>query len=1486
MRLLRSLPFLVALLGVTPNHVEAGGKVTVKKTSFSSLPQEFFYFEDSPSILSFDQMHGTVYRSGDSGATWEAVSEGKGKVIDMYQHPFDNAKAYILTLSEKHFKTDDYGKTWQEWDSIDLPSNRQIPLPALNFHAGKGKSDYIILLAQVCEDGFEFELGDCKQRAYYTKDNFKTKPIKLLEDTHGCTFAQSTKQFDAASDDTVICIVEGSSMYTSSKRRIYVSDNYFKNGLDGGVEPKLDGQSTYQGITGVAVVQKFVIVAVKSSGTSEMALFISTNAKDWDRAEFPSDHGKVEEDAYTILESMPSSLQVDVLTTKATHPVGSMFASNSKGTQFVRILPNTNRNSRGLVDWEPIANIEGIILANIVANAAQLAESRGGVKKITSKISFDNGRTWNGLKVGSEELHLHSVSDLNNLGRVYSSPAPGMVMGIGNTGEHLSDPLSGNLYVSDDAGLSWTKARDGPHKYEFGDQGSIFVAVKDEKTDKIVYSLDHGKTWESVDLGITITPVLLTTTPDSTSTKFTMVAVGPADDDNKSRYIFFFDFSDVRGRTCKEDKSGKGDFEKWYARVDEKGDPDCLLGHKQFFWRRKKDVDCFVNNLYKEQEPEREVCKCTTEDYECDINFVREKGQPGDKCVPKKLKYDDKGKCSKPSDTFKGPSGYRLIPGDSCDKNGGEDLEKETDRTCSELSTPAPSTGKVKHTTKEFDGETYLEQFYLERSDTSSGDDETVIMRNRKSVWITYDQGEKWEQPSVFEGKEIVAIYPNPWNKDHVYFLTPKEEVIYSRDRGKTFKTLKAPGPPTGLSVDVINFHPLRKDSMIWTSHKDCPGTDCHNVAYYTTDGGDTWKSLLSYVRYCRWIANSYMKKKNVHDNMVFCERYANDDVKNGLELVTSDSFFTQQKVEFSGIKGFATMEEFINVAVVDDKKSTLKVVASLDGKTFADANFPRGFDIPHQHAYTVLESITHAVYLHVTVNDAAGKEYGAILKSNSNGTDYIMACPNVNRDEQGYVDFERMQGLEGVALANVVVNTKEVDSGAAKKYKTKITHNDGGVWSYIPTPKEDSKGERFSCSSSDTEKCSLNLHGYTERADKRHTYSSASAVGLMLAVGNVGPELTPMKNGDTFLTRNGGISWVEIHKGSFMWEFGDQGSIIVIVKQNEPTKSVLYTLDEGVKWEEYTFSDTSVNVFDISSVPSDTSRKFIVWAKENGADKFTATTIDFRGLTDKQCILDPEKPDDDDFEYWQSSHPHTDDHCLFGHQSQYARKIPSHLCYIGRRIPQPHKTFENCTCTRNDYECDYNYEMANDGSCQLVPGLSPPDHSKSCAENPDQWEWFEATGYRRIPLTTCSKGVNLDQSVSHHCPGKEGEWHDRKGGGIGAVGIFFLTLLSLCMAGVVGYVLFQRWPGKLGAIRLGDDRPRQQSPFVKYPVMALSAIVAVIAIIPSVVGVLYSAIASRLQRRPRYTTRGSFARGDFNNYDNVENDEGELLGEDSDEDV
>jgi hypothetical protein len=102
------------------------------------------------------------------------------------------------------------------------------------------------------------------------------------------------------------------------------------------------------------------------------------------------------EEAYTILPSTSYSIQVDVLSSMSMrNQIGTLFTSNSNGSYFTRSLENTNRNNNGIVDFEKVQNIEGILLANIVSNHEEVtANPRTAEKQIESRISFDDGTSF------------------------------------------------------------------------------------------------------------------------------------------------------------------------------------------------------------------------------------------------------------------------------------------------------------------------------------------------------------------------------------------------------------------------------------------------------------------------------------------------------------------------------------------------------------------------------------------------------------------------------------------------------------------------------------------------------------------------------------------------------------------------------------------------------------------------------------------------------------------------------------------------------------------------------------------------------------------------------------------------------------------------------------------------------------------------------------------------------------------------------------
>ena len=101
-----------------------------------------------------------------------------------------------------------------------------------------------------------------------------------------------------------------------------------------------------------------------------------------------------------------------------------------------------------------------------------------------------------------------------------------------------------------------------------------------------------------------------------------------------------------------------------------------------------------------------------------------------------------------------------------------------------------------------------------------------------------------------------------------------------------------------------------------------------------------------------------------------------------------------------------------------------------------------------------------------MTTSEAPRPYWGTILKSNWNGTYFGTSIENVNRDERGYVDFEKMIGLDGIALINIVSNAETAAIAGTKELQTRITHNDGGSWKTLNPPKYDSHGQTYDCRS------------------------------------------------------------------------------------------------------------------------------------------------------------------------------------------------------------------------------------------------------------------------------------------------------------------------------------------------------------------------------------------------------------------------------------
>ena len=120
----------------------------------------------------------------------------------------------------------------------------------------------------------------------------------------------------------------------------------------------------------------------------------------------------------------------------------------------------------------------------------------------------------------------------------------------------------------------------------------------------------------------------------------------------------------------------------------------------------------------------------------------------------------------------------------------------------------------------------------------------------------------------------------------------------------------------------------------------------------------------------------------------------------------------------------------------------------------------------------------------------------------------------------------------------------------------TKITFNKGGIWHDIPFPAEDSLGKPIICAN-----CSLHLHSYSHDHLFSPILSKKSALGIILATGNIGKYLSLVTDRiNNYISADGGYSWKEIAKGSHIFEVADHGGLIIIARDYKATNGIIFS--------------------------------------------------------------------------------------------------------------------------------------------------------------------------------------------------------------------------------------------------------------------------------------------------------------------------------------
>jgi len=430
----------------------------------------------------------------------------------------------------------------------------------------------------------------------------------------------------------------------------------------------------------------------------------------------------------------------------------------------------------------------------------------------------------------------------------------------------------------------------------------------------------------------------------------------------------------------------------------------------------------------------------------------------------------------------------------------------------------------------------------------------------------------------------------------------------------------------------------------------------CNHMLYLTKDLGRTFTLVTSYVVQFSWGTTEMGQQDRIF--FTHFRQKKGDQPRLSLWSKLVDFAFTDdggQKITRLVYRGnkFLVSHGFIFVAKLKDTTSqTVNLMCSSDGgKTFRASKLPQELE---EKSYTVLDTSEGSVILHVNHGSKDMDGVGNVYISDKEGTRFTLSLPNNVRSTSGDCEFDKVLSLEGVYMANFRDTPKTESDGKGKKtqndetnkeaeeleksstqtdvdkrrsartrgkdesvVRTVVSFDKGGAWSYLKPPRVDSVGKKIDCPA---DKCWLHLHGITNFHNYAPFYSIENAIGIIMGTGNVGSYLRFEPDQiNTYLSRDGGLTWVEAHKGAFIYEFGDHGGLIVMADDIKKTKQVVFSWNEGQSWYDFELSDFPVEVDNIVTEPNSTSTKFLLYGTRG--DSGVVYHMDFDPVKDGDIV-------------------------------------------------------------------------------------------------------------------------------------------------------------------------------------------------------------------------------------------------------------------------
>ncbi|XP_067676191.1 sortilin-related receptor-like [Haliotis asinina] len=608
-----------------------------------------------------------VFVSRDYGKTFSNISNlmqhngGKAEITHYYNTPSHNSH-YIFTDIEDRciFTTRDYARTFNTYCNMAFKP-RQISINSINPNLVLAMDEESSAKELFISEDFGFtwrRIGDNVKSFYWGVPPYDLSTTIYVEEERPNGFVM------------LDVVYKSTDLFRTSANKVTVISDV----------KDFEVRGKYL----------FATKKVRLLGATEQytQLWVSADRGRFLKAEFPSPHNH----EYYIADASEDQVMVCVFHNSS---ATNLYISEVKGLRFSLSLERVvyfNPKGANKDTWlryytnETFADIHRVDGMRGIFIASQLLTGTLDIDQQRSLITFDKGGEWQLIRApadgdrdancsqvkvtpwSSRELTNCSLHVTQQLHRFYPSTrtplimsrksAPGIIMASGVIGTKIKH--NPNVFVSSDAGYSWTQVLHGEYLYTFADHGGILLAAKQfDVTDTVYYSVDEGTTWRGqkfTNTSIRIYGIL--TEPGEATTVFSVFGSHTG---RHSWLISQLNMTNVLKSKCKDDA-----YKMWSFTMvnDVKG---CLLGRRTLYRRRIKQTVCYNGYDYV-QEVRLENCPCTRMDYECDFGFVQ-RNTSYDCIQDPRVNTADIHRVPipcPPDSYYPYTRGYRKVAGDTC----------------------------------------------------------------------------------------------------------------------------------------------------------------------------------------------------------------------------------------------------------------------------------------------------------------------------------------------------------------------------------------------------------------------------------------------------------------------------------------------------------------------------------------------------------------------------------------------------------------------------------------------------------------------------------------------------------------------------------------------------------------------------------------------------------------------------------------------------